>query len=310
LNVFGQLGDGTTQLRDSPVAVSGGHRFTQISSGASLTCGLEAGGTGFCWGGSPTPVAVPIDSALASISAGRFHACAVTVTGEGFCWGDNTFGELGDSTTTSRVLPAPVAGGHRWQVIRAGVQNTCGIDSAGTGWCWGTDLGLGNGARPDAFAPDSIALPDTLLEVAPSVSLAQGCAVTRGQAGYCWGIGSQGQLGDGGIGTVALAPVGVTGANSFLSIEIGNTHACGLIATGGAVCWGGNASGELGDGGRVNRPAPGPVTGGITFRQVVAGTYHACGLDASGTAYCWGSNLYGELGMGVSGESSTPLLIP
>ena len=49
-NQAGRLGDGTTEGRDEPVAVTGGHTFTQLALGRSHTCGLTANGEVWCWG--------------------------------------------------------------------------------------------------------------------------------------------------------------------------------------------------------------------------------------------------------------------
>src|SRR5882672_3685739 len=49
-NFSGELGDGTTTTRLSPVLVSGGVSFVAVSSGASHTCGLTAAGAASCWG--------------------------------------------------------------------------------------------------------------------------------------------------------------------------------------------------------------------------------------------------------------------
>jgi alpha-tubulin suppressor-like RCC1 family protein len=72
LNAYGQLGDGTTVRRLTPVAVAGGLSFAQVSTGDLHTCGK-------------TPVSVA------------------------YCWGTNLNGELGDGSTNGSRTPVPVA---------------------------------------------------------------------------------------------------------------------------------------------------------------------------------------------------------
>jgi len=48
-NGAGQLGDGTTTDRRTPVAVSGGLSITAIAAGGSSTCGMR-GNAIWCWG--------------------------------------------------------------------------------------------------------------------------------------------------------------------------------------------------------------------------------------------------------------------
>ena len=70
-NQFGQLGDGTSIGRNSPVSVQG---LSSVS--------MVAGGSG--------------------------HTCAVTTSGVAKCWGSNSSGRLGDGTGISRQTPVNV----------------------------------------------------------------------------------------------------------------------------------------------------------------------------------------------------------
>ena len=53
------------------------------------------------------------------------------------CAGYNSYGRLGDGTTTDRAVPAAVSGGYSFAQISAGGQHTCGVLTNGAGLCWG-----------------------------------------------------------------------------------------------------------------------------------------------------------------------------
>ena len=87
---------------------------------------------------------------------------------------------------------------------------------------------------------------------------------------YCWGRGSEGQLGDGSE-TDQSDPVSVAGGLTFTAISVGGLHTCGLTSGGDAYCWGSNSTGQLGDGTTTDSATPVLVTGGLTFRAISAG---------------------------------------
>jgi hypothetical protein len=139
-NASGQLGEGTQAVRRTPTAVVGGFKWSAIGAGNSWTCGLTDGGAAACWGanaGQITPAVYPSAPTFASLSVGAAHACALTGDGTAYCWGDNSSAQLGDSSTTFRPAPTPVATTLRFASISAGFQQTCGTTIDGFVACWG-----------------------------------------------------------------------------------------------------------------------------------------------------------------------------
>jgi alpha-tubulin suppressor-like RCC1 family protein len=93
-------------------------------------------------------------------------------------------------------------------------------------------------------------------------------------------------------------------------ISAGDSHSCGLDATGKAYCWGDNTSGKLGNGvmgGTSNVPVA--VSGTIKFSSIVTGGIHTCGLSVNGNAYCWGDNFAGRLGDGTTSSFNVPVAV-
>ena len=173
-----ELGDGNNASSDVPVAVDtsgalAGQTITQVSTGDSYVCVLDASGAAFCWGlnsygglgdgtdnGSLLPVPVSTDGALAGqalsqISASYETTCAVSRAGAAYCWGSNVYALLGDpyigsgsgSTVPVAVDTSGVLAGQTLTQIAVGYTLTCAADSAGAAFCWGAgDLGNGGGA--------------------------------------------------------------------------------------------------------------------------------------------------------------------
>ncbi|HTI65158.1 MAG TPA: hypothetical protein VL524_16650 [Gemmatimonadaceae bacterium] len=157
LNAFGQLGDGTQFNRLAPTLVLGGVALQSIGTGESFSCGLSTAGKAYCWGAleglavTTTPHAYDNTPVFTSLTVGSFHACALTSAGYAYCWGNNQFGQLGDSSVTSRSAPTRVAGGLVFKSISAGVAHTCGITDDGSVACWGLNVAGEQGDKKSAL---------------------------------------------------------------------------------------------------------------------------------------------------------------
>jgi alpha-tubulin suppressor-like RCC1 family protein len=143
------------------------------------------------------------------------------------------------------------------------------------------------------------------------------CALIADGTVKCWGINTDGQIGDA-TNLVRSAPTLVGPANNPLddviqigvggSAQISNGFSCAVRVEGSVWCWGSGVTyGELGDGNSTNSNVPVKVTGISNATQVALGTAHACALLANGGVKCWGLGAQGQLGNGVTGNSSTPV---
>jgi len=151
-NARGQLGDGTRQDAAVPVRVVGGPgaRWATIAVGGLATCGLQEGGSLWCWGdnshgqiGDGTnsardfPVAVEPGSRWLAVAVDT-HACAVRADRSLWCWGAGSEGGLGDGHQVDEASPVRVGAEAGWVSVSTGPGRTCAVRSDGSEQCWGS----------------------------------------------------------------------------------------------------------------------------------------------------------------------------
>ena len=256
---------------------------------------------------APLSVSVSLNPGpVARVVVGVGYSCFLNPAGQAYCWGGNGSGQLGDGTTTDRLVPTPVSGGLTFASLSGGGAHTCGVTASGAAYCWG-DNGVGHLGDGTTF----MRLVPTLVSgglkfAAVSAGVGHTCGVTTAGVGYCWGYNEEGRLGDG-TTTTRYVPTLVAGGLSFTRISAGGNYTCGVAASGAAYCWGSNLHGELGTTTSLSySPLPTQVSGGLTFSSVSASLDHTCGLIANGVAYCWGDNTVGQLGDGTTNSHLAP----
>lgn len=342
-NEFGQLGNGTTTDSSTPVPVKGlsSGVVSIASSGHGANCALTKAGSVWCWGTGevgqlgngarndsnvPVQVVGPAGNAaltgVVQISAGQDHMCALTSTGAALCWGDNSFGDLGDPQLNNHfsATPLQVSGlSSGVASISPSASYSCAVTTAGGALCWGTNGPLGaNGAT----SPTPIAVLNTAGSAPLSgvAALATGydhaCALTTEGTELCWGGNGAGQIGNGTEGNSFNLPTQVLNSNAsaplsgVAQITAGEEDSCVVTSSGGMLCWGYNAEGEIGENTRDHYDSPVPVTGlasGVI--QIASGYRHNCAITSTGGVMCWGFNEYGQLGDGTTRVSAVPMAV-
>jgi alpha-tubulin suppressor-like RCC1 family protein len=176
---------------------------------------------------------------------------------------------------------------------------------------WGSFFGGQKGRNYDTVKwPAALTLPGTIAEVGTSNST-QYALLTNGSL-YAWGLGSQGQLGDGGRVNSFTRPVRVhfpAGVKiaSIPTDVMPYDSALAVDTRGNAWGWGDNYGGELCLGGhRVYRA---PVRLPLSHVTTLAGASNHALYDAAGIVYACGQNIDGDLGIGSRRSSTTPVKV-
>jgi alpha-tubulin suppressor-like RCC1 family protein len=100
-------------------------------------------------------------------------------------------------------------------------------------------------------------------------------------------------------------PVFVATSSQLVKLSTGGRHACGIVTGGAAVCWGSNASGQLGDGTTTSSQRPVAVTTSAVAVEIGVGSAHSCFVSDAFEVFCFGDASQGQVGPGGA-SSSTP----
>ncbi len=253
------------------------------------------------------------------VAAGEGFSCGIAFGNKAYCWGDNGYGQLGNNSTVSSLVPVPVdtsgvLAGKTIKNIEVGSYHACVVASDNKAYCWGNGasgrLGTGNtnsSSVPVAVNTSGLLSGKTISSISTGSNFT--CTLTSENKVYCWGYGYNGQLGNGATSDNSL-PVQVSlGALLAKNLSSGTAHSC-IVSTDGMVyCWGYNLDYQLGNTTTTSRSTPGPVDTtnlwGRKYKFVSAGFSGSCAIIEDGSAHCWGSNTYGQVGNNIANASSS-----
>jgi alpha-tubulin suppressor-like RCC1 family protein len=272
-NGSGQLGDGSTTDRATPVTVQ---KDTDPDQADVVLADLTG---------------------ITAVATGGVHSCALDTGGHVWCWGTNGNGQLGDATTTSRPhayevqvdtdpdVNDPFGGA---VAVAAGDAFSCARLGSGAMRCWGANGSgqLGDGTTTQRLRPTAVTgLPVGTTTTAITTGGAHTCATLTDGSMACWGENGSGQLGDGSTTdspspVLAFGPAPSAEVNPYvLSISGSRVNTCAALKDTTVACWGDNAHGQLGDG--IGPSTITPV--GVGNLQPVAGNHIPEPVDDTAT---------------------------
>ena len=247
------------------------------------------------------------------ISGGDNHSLAVDKNGRAWAWGNNSSGQLGDNSVTSRLTPVSVLGTTKtFCVISAGNSYSLAIDKNGRAWAWGnnSDNRLGDGTIISRLTPVSVAgAVKTFCAI--SAGNNHSLAVDKNGRAWAWGYETYTELGQNRF-TAKSTPIAVAGQKkTFCHVGTGYlSFAGGIDKNGIAWMWGDNAFfGKLGNNGSFPETTPVNIYGTTkTFCQISIGS-STLAIDKNGRLWGWGANASGQLGDNSTTNRLTPVSI-
>lgn len=276
-------------------AVETPERFVRLEAHDRASCGLTATNRLICWGANaiprnaPTPVGV-LDSIPSRAFAVGMHnqACAVSLEGVLRCWGHNDIYQLARGPLAGYdTLPAPAAGDVRFRDVKVGAFAGCGLDLEGKPWCWGEInwIHMRNNSLFDRPVATIDAPSLAQLEVFGTQSAA--CGLTSAGEAWCWGWNDYGQLGGGSDTSGTMRPVRVAGNRTFVRLDGGWEHMCGITPGGEVWCWGYPTG--YGQFGYTKTTGPRRFAAGHVFRTFFVSWQGTCGIKESNETLCVGA---------------------
>lgn len=269
VNGNGQLGDGTTESRLTPVkaqlsGLSDGVRITQLAAGGAHTLALASDNSVYGWGfnqmgqlgnnspggdlglGQSLPVRADLSNVgngahITQLAAGEDHSLALASDGNVYAWGFGDSGALGNGTSADQHLPTkmPLAGAKATD-IAAGLHTSLVLsdDNAIYGTGFNNEGQLGNGSTSGPVRTP-VKADLSRLDGAKVTRIATGSvasmALTSGGAIYGWGFNDDGQIGNGSTQDERIPTRAISPFLTVAAVGFGGTPAASFAQTAGSL---------------------------------------------------------------------------
>ncbi len=236
---------------------------------------------------------------MPNIKRGMMGAAGVSGDiGKLYTWGHNSYGQLGDGTTSDSSSPTQVGALKDWASIYFISNAAIAMKTNGTLWTWGRGDGgvLGDGTTTSRSSPAQVGSLTNWSSGGggtpePHEGQAWFLAIKSDGTLWAWGRGNEGQLGD--DSTISKSsPVQVGSLTNWASVNGGRMSSYGVTTSGTLFSWGDGASGVLGNGTATQISSPVQVGSLTNWASTSGGHYTCLALKTDGTIWGWGYGPY------------------